>query len=554
MFLSTRSSLELRLLSVSIVLFLGLASAQSAFAQSVIINEIMQNPSAVSDSSGEWFEIHNPTAGPVDINGWMILDNDSDSHMITNGGPLVVPAGGFLVLGNNDDSSTNGGAPVAYAYGSNFFLANGADELVLLNTTGMEIDRVEWDGGATFPDPNGASMSLIDPALDNNAGANWCEAITTFGDGDLGTPGTTNECPGSGPGPIIVINEILQNPSAVSDSNGEWFEVHNPTAGPVDIDGWTIEDNDSDSHVIANGAPLIVPAGGFLVLGNNDDFSTNGGAPVAYSYGSNFFLANGADELVLRDTLLTEIDRVEWDNGATFPDPNGASMSLIDPALDNNVGANWCEAITPFGDGDLGTPGTTNQCTGIVINEIMQNPSAVSDSAGEWFEVYNLTTSPVDIDGWTIADNDFDSHVISNGGPLVIPAGGYLVLGINANSGTNGGVVVDYQYSGIFLSNSADELVLLDAFGAEVDRVEWDNGATFPDPNGASMSLIDPILDNNVGANWCTASTPYGAGDLGTPGAGKRLSHASHNSPVWRLRRSCDIHSRRAGSGPRQPA
>jgi predicted extracellular nuclease len=152
------------------------------------------------------------------------------------------------------------------------------------------------------------------------------------------------------------------------------------------------------------------------------------------------------------------------------------------------------------------------------INEIMQNPSAVSDTNGEWFEVNNTTDADIDIDGWTILDNDIDLHVIDNGGPLVVPAGGYLVLGRNADFAVNGGVNVDYQYTDIFLSNGSDELILLDVAGAEVDRVEWDNGATFPDPNGASMSLISPALDNNVGANWCTSVTPFGNGDLGTPG------------------------------------
>jgi hypothetical protein len=298
----------------------------------------------------------------------------------------------------------------------------------------------------------------------------------------------------------VLINEIMQNPSAVSDSSGEWFEIHNPTASPVDIDGWTIQDNDFDSHVISNGGPLIIPAGGFLVLGNNSDSGTNGGVTVDYVYGSSFFLSNGSDELVLLDGSLAEIDRVEWDNGATFPDPNGASMSLRNPALDNNVGANWCTATTPFGDGDLGTPGMANQCPGpgVVINEIMQNPSAVSDGSGEWFEVHNPTANPVDINGWTIQDNDFDTFVINNGGALSIPAGGFLVLGNNSDSGTNGGVAVDYQYSGMFLSNGGDELVLLDTALTEVDRVEWDGGPAFPDPNGASMSLEDPTLDNNV--------------------------------------------------------
>jgi predicted extracellular nuclease len=499
-------------------LFAALA-ATPAFGQ-VVINEILQNPSAVADSAGEWFEIYNPGGSPVDIDGWTIEDNDFDSHVINNGGPLLIPAGGFLVLGNNADSATNGGVTVDYQF-SGIAIANGADELVLLDETLTEIDRVEYDGGPDFPDPNGASMSLIAPGLDNNVGANWCEASTPFGAGDLGTPGAANDCPGSVPN--IVINEILQNPSAVSDSAGEWFELYNADAVGVDIDGWTVEDNDIDSFVINNGGPLVIPAGGYLVLGNNADSGTNGGVVVDYQY-TGMFLSNSADELVLRDTGGEEVDRVEYDGGPTFPDPNGASMSLKDPALDNNVGANWCEATTPFGAGDLGTPGAANDCPvlvapDIVINEIMQNPSEVFDSNGEWFEIYNADLIDVDIDGWTIQDNDFDSHVISNGGPLVIPAGGFLVLGNNADSGTNGGVTVDYEYSGVFLSNGSDELVLLDTALNEADRVEWDNGATFPDPNGASMSLEDFLLDNAVGSNWCESVTPFGAGDLGTPGS-----------------------------------
>ncbi|HHE54917.1 MAG TPA: T9SS type A sorting domain-containing protein, partial [Caldithrix abyssi] len=65
-----------------------------------------------------------------------------------------------------------------------------------------------------------------------------------------------------------------------------------------------------------------------------------------------------------------------------------------------------------------------------------------------------------------------------------------------------------------------DEVVLVYSDGiTEVDRVEYDNGATFPDPNGASMELRNPNYDNNDGSNWDAATTPYGNGDLGTPGA-----------------------------------
>ncbi len=158
----------------------------------------------------------------------------------------------------------------------------------------------------------------------------------------------------------------------------------------------------------------------------------------------------------------------------------------------------------------------------IVITEIMQNPSAVSDANGEWFEIYNNDTSTVDINGWTIKDADTDSHVIDNGGALNIAPGQYMVLGINGDTATNGGVQVDYVYSNITLGNGSDELILVMADGiTEVDRVEWDNGATFPDPSGASMMYMGGFdEDNNDGTKWQAATTPWSgsAGDFGTPG------------------------------------
>jgi hypothetical protein len=514
----------------------------SIVGQDIVINEIMNNPAAVADGSGEWFELYNPTGADIDINGWTIGDLDIDSHVIANGGPLLVPAGGYLVLANNADPATNGGVPVDYAYPAGFFLSNGADEVVLLDPAGAEVDRVEYDGGPAFPDPNGASMALADPALDNNIGANWCTSSTPFGAGDLGTPGAANDCDPPGEPPVVVINEIMNNPSAVADSAGEWFELYNPTGFDIDVNGWTIADLDFNSHVIANGGPLLVPAGGYLVLANNADPGSNGGVTVDYTYPADFFLSNSADELVLLDPGGAEMDRVEYDGGPAFPDPTGASMALADAALDNNVGANWCTSSTPFGAGDLGTPGAANDCPPqqeppvIVINEIMNNPTVVADSAGEWFELYNPTGFDIDIDGWTIADLDFNSHVIANGGPLLVPAGGYLVLANNADPGSNGGVTVDYTYpADFFLSNSADELVLLDPGGAEMDRVEYDGGPAFPDPFGASMALLDPALDNNIGANWCTSTTPFGDGDLGTPGAANNCDAV--------VARTCDANS-----------
>ena len=40
--------------------------------------------------------------------------------------------------------------------------------------------------------------------------------------------------------PRVVINEIMANPHAVPDERGEWIELRNLDAQPVDLRGWQI--------------------------------------------------------------------------------------------------------------------------------------------------------------------------------------------------------------------------------------------------------------------------------------------------------------------------
>ena len=78
-----------------------------------------------------------------------------------------------------------------------------------------------------------------------------------------------------------------------------------------------------------------------------------------------------------------------------------------------------------------------------------------------------------------------------------------------------------YRYASFTLGNADDEIILLDGAGTEIDRVAYDGGPAFPDPDGTSMQLIRPDLDNAAGANWRTSPDPWpgSAGDRGSPGA-----------------------------------
>lgn len=255
------------------------------------------------------------------------------------------------------------------------------------HASGDSFQRIDFaEGGETQAGGNGITGS---DETSEDLSVTWQLAAAT--------PGAAAAPP---PVVAIVINEIMQNPAAVSDNNGEWFELVNATPDPVDIDGWTIKDNGSNLHVVANGGPLVIPAGGFLVLGTDANAAANGGVAIDYQY-SNIFLGNGSDALILLDTASSEVDRVEWDNGATFPDPTGASMALKDPALDNNIGANWCESETTFGDGDLGTPGAPNDClAGLVINEVDADQTSTDDA--EFIEIYDGGVGSTDLSGLVV--------------------------------------------------------------------------------------------------------------------------------------------------------
>ena len=84
----------------------------------------------------------------------------------------------------------------------------------------------------------------------------------------------------------------------------------------------------------------------------------------------------------------------------------------------------------------------------------------------------------------------------------------------------NGGVTVDYDYRPSSSANGDDEIILLDGSDPpqEQDRVFYDINP-WPVGNGAALALKSPDLDNNVADNWCVATTAYGTGALGTPGA-----------------------------------
>jgi len=156
----------------------------------------------------------------------------------------------------------------------------------------------------------------------------------------------------------IIVTEIMANPAAVRDSFGEWFEIFNARSTDIDLEGWSISDEGSNSFTISG--TLIVPAGSHIVFCINGDISTNGGVNCDYEYGSGFSLTNSEDEILIKSPDNAIIDKVTYTSGWA---PTGKSMQLCKNHYDhieNDLESNWCESTVALSGGDYGSPQVLN--------------------------------------------------------------------------------------------------------------------------------------------------------------------------------------------------
>lgn len=174
------------------------SAAQPQLDGQIVVTEFMKDPTTVSDTKGEWLELHNPGSVPVDVEGWVLSDLGSDATVLDNSGlGIPIAPGGYLVLGRERDPNLNGDVRVDIVY-TGFTLSNGADEIRLSKPNGKLVDELLYDDGVVWPDTAGRSISLSPDALDSRAnddGANWCHGDTPISGSNpnTGTPGKPND-------------------------------------------------------------------------------------------------------------------------------------------------------------------------------------------------------------------------------------------------------------------------------------------------------------------------------------------------------------------------
>ncbi|MCB9778575.1 MAG: lamin tail domain-containing protein [Alphaproteobacteria bacterium] len=200
------------------------------------------------------------------------------------------------------------------------------------------------------------------------------------------------------------------------------------------------------------------------------------------------------------------------------------TLSVTD--TDGETGTDTVRVFIEEGGGDSGAIDEDDAEPGdLVLSELMVNPEVVYDTAGEWFELYNTSGRTIDIHGYTLRDDDYDTWVISES--MRIPPGEYFLVCAEMNPITNGGVEgcdawflrPDLPPPGMAFGNNGDEVILERPDGVEIDRLVYDDSWV----RTAQAVGVDPreltAEGNDDMAHWCGQTTVMtSGGEPGTPG------------------------------------
>ena len=268
----------------------------------LVVTEVMMAPAAVGDAYGEWFEVYNTTSVDIDLVGWDLTSAGNTGTTVTES--LIVPAGGTVVLGTEDDAAQNGDAAVDYAYDRALLAFSDATDNVFLYLQGTWIARAAWDGSDDWVLVDGASAQLDSDYLNLTGqadGAYWCASTTEFGDGDLGTPNDSNT--------VCTANDY--DGDGFSRDEGDCDEG-DASVYPGAEEAWDEADNDCDGAVddlvvdevaagyLTGSSGLYLSYQHSLGLGDHDGDGTldivsgsmfmSGG----YAYGGGVYVVDGA--------------------------------------------------------------------------------------------------------------------------------------------------------------------------------------------------------------------------------------------------------------------
>jgi len=500
--------------------------------QNLRVTEIMYHPMDTNDPNDpntEYIELKNVGSSTINLN----LARFTKGVDFTFG-PNTLAAGQYILVVkdiNAFKAKYGTGRNIAGQYDGS--LDNAGEKIRLKDANGTNILDFDYkDGWRDITDGGGYSLTIINPADSN---------VNHWGNKDYwrssayinGSPGWDDSNIVPNPG-AIVINEVMSHSHAEAS---DWIELRNTTASAINIGGWYLSDNDSDSNLMkyrfATGT--TIPAYGYIVAREDVNFGPNSVDPgrlVQFALSENGEMVCLASALDANSNLTGYRDKEDFGASET-----GVSFGRYYKASTGSYN------FVPM---DTNTPGATNaypRVGPIVFTEIMYDPNWPTDGnyandEYEYIELRNTSGSAVtlydSVEGapWKFTDG-IDYTFASPPDAVTIAAGARILVVKNPTAfswrypGVSTGIIYG-PYTG-WLANDGEQLELgkpgdVDGLGVRqyirVERVDYSDGShpngepgdvdlwpTAADGQGKSLTRTSTTQYGNDPNNW-TAATP----------------------------------------------
>jgi len=452
----------------------------------VLISEIAWM-GTTNSSNDEWIELKNVWGIPVNLNGWQLLDKDRQIKIIF-GEKDIIPANGYYLLERTDDNSIPEIKANLIYTGA---LSNTDEALYLFDDQCNIEDEV-------LADPNWpAGDNSLKKPMERLDVLYWYTGVSTPGSENSSPPiiysSTSAPAPSSAPSsPHILITETYIG--SEGNQKDDFVELYNPNLEAINLTDYYIQRKTESaqdfstyiSHELLAGK-TIEAQDYFLIANASSTFATSADVVTDNPLTEN-------NTLVLKNPKQEIIDQVSTDN----------------PDVGKSYGRKWSSTTLNYTEdfeAQISTPRAQNQNSIneeddteeipiVIISEVawMGTTNSPND---EWIELYNNTSSTIDLTGWTLKAADGTPEIQLAG---MIPADGFYLLE-RTDDNTISDITADQIYTGA-LGNDGEDLGLYDTDGSLIDFINASSG--WPAGNNQTKQTMERINSNWASNNLVT--------------------------------------------------
>lgn len=176
----------------------------------------------------------------------------------------------------------------------------------------------------------------------------------------------------------------------------------------------------------------------------------------------------------------------------------------------------------------------------IVINEIMYAPNP---GEPEWIELFNTTSSSIDLENWKISNRNGSTKYTMTDHSLSLNANGYIVitkdtaLFRNVHPAFHYTIIQSSSLPTFLFNNNGDAVVLFDSRGSMMDSVHY--SPIWGGKDGKSLERIEPTGSSTDSTNWGTSIDSLNS----TPGRQNSLTPVEHDLRMNSILCLDEIHS-----------